>query len=83
MTEELEKYIDRYGLVDVLSEISDICHMKSQHLREYWRNKSQAALWTSAGISIYKLSRRLLNKDKIVFAKEKIYRSKIIPRNEE
>jgi hypothetical protein len=41
----LEAFIDKYGIVDVLSGLSYICGEKAEHIAHSWQDASLAKHW--------------------------------------
>lgn len=44
--DDLEDYIDRYGLTGIVDALSTICHEKAGHLLENWQDGNGAKSWT-------------------------------------
>jgi hypothetical protein len=55
----LEALIDKLGLVEVLSQISEICHAKAEHIAENWQDVNLAKTWTKAAMQIETLSKKV------------------------
>lgn len=52
----LEQYIDKYGLSETLSHISDVCYSKAEHLRSNWQDENSASVWEKDAKKIMALS---------------------------
>lgn len=50
----LESLIDREGLYNILDLVSEICHLKADHLASNWQDYNAAKVWTRAGNLISK-----------------------------
>ena len=46
---DLERLIDRYDIDQVLEAISDICHMKADHIEHHWQDAKLANAWSAMG----------------------------------
>lgn len=46
---ELEKFVDKYGLKQIVDTLSEIAHDKSVHIAENWQDTALAKLWTKRG----------------------------------
>ena len=53
--EDLERLIDRYDIDQVLEAISDICHMKADHIKHHWQDDKVANAWSAMGRRIARL----------------------------
>ena len=53
--DELEGYIDRYGLGQIIEILSDICHQKSSHVQNVWGDEGLAKLWERNATKLEKL----------------------------
>lgn len=49
---ELESYIDRTSLADLLDIVSDVCLAKAEHHRENWQDDVAARGWEGAARKI-------------------------------
>jgi len=58
----LENLIDSYGLSNVLSQISQICYDKSNHLLDNWQDSYASKDWDKSGDKINTLQRNILEK---------------------
>lgn len=57
----LETFIDKYGIVDVLSGISYICGEKAEHIATNWQDTKTAKHWIKLSESIDKAGAKLPN----------------------
>jgi hypothetical protein len=48
VTEEIERLIDRVGLLDVMTAIECVCGEKADHIIYAWQDKTTAKPWRSA-----------------------------------
>jgi hypothetical protein len=48
----LEKDIDKNGIKPMLSNLSDVCFLKAQHIRETWADKQLAKSWDKLGAEL-------------------------------
>lgn len=44
----VEEYMDTAGLANVLSEVAEVCALKSEHVATNWQDQSLADRWTQA-----------------------------------
>ena len=56
-SESLEKLVDKHGLYAVISELSNICFEKKEHVLTNWQDEGLAELW--------EFDRKLLDKTSI------------------
>lgn len=59
--EMLERYIDKYGIVDVLSGVSYICSEKATHAATNWQDIPLAKHWMRLCESIDRTGAKLEN----------------------
>ena len=52
--DKLEREVDRMGIKVVLSCLSDVCTLKSQHISENWQDEDLAKSWAKLGNMIHK-----------------------------
>jgi hypothetical protein len=53
MKEQLEQYIDQFGLDTVLACLADICKEKAEHIRANWStDKALARGWSIEGAAL-------------------------------
>jgi len=50
--DELEKLIDRIGLLRVMTMLAEICDAKSDHITSNWQDYPLAKIWETAGMRI-------------------------------
>ncbi len=53
---ELEVYIDKTSLSNVLDELADICNEKAEHIRTNWQDGLLAKEWEKAAKALEHLS---------------------------
>jgi len=59
LIEQLESLVDSNSVARVLECLSDVCHLKAQHIEENWQDEALAKLWTKAGVKINQLQDRI------------------------
>jgi hypothetical protein len=57
----MELFIDKYGIVDVLSGLSYICGEKAEHVATNWQDAQTAKHWMQLASSIDKAGAKLVN----------------------
>lgn len=65
LQDELERYIDQKGLINILDMIGDICREKAAHLRESWQDPKQAKGWDSVANKLDALAAKLPNSEMV------------------
>lgn len=53
----LEEMIDKYGLSAVLASASEVCTLKSAHVREAWQDCITARSWDTAAKALDRAAR--------------------------
>lgn len=51
-----EQLIDKYGLQNVLADLSVTCYEKSEHILTNWQDRALARKWVRAGQAIDRCS---------------------------
>lgn len=49
---DLEREIDRHGLSVMLEQISEVCHLKAEHIGNNWQDIPLAKRWTALAIKL-------------------------------
>lgn len=45
MQDQLEAYVDQYGLYGVLEKLQQVCYEKQDHVQSNWQDAALAKLW--------------------------------------
>lgn len=60
---ELERYVDKHGLLHVLTALESLCYEKAEHVKSTWQDQALARTWTRAGAAILKSSSKVAELD--------------------
>ncbi len=55
--EMIEGYIDRHGILHLLTMIENICHEKADHCATNWQDRGLASAWRRGGNRVGKVAR--------------------------
>ena len=62
LVEELEPIVDASSVSAILEALSDICHLKADHIKTNWQDLAMARQWTIAGVECNKAQDRVNRK---------------------
>ena len=51
---DVEEYIDRHGMVHLLTMIENICFEKAEHVMTTWQDRGLASAWRRGSRQLYK-----------------------------
>lgn len=54
LVQELEAFVDKHGLLHILTALELMCNEKAAHLRGNWQDGRSAKTWEKAGDAIFK-----------------------------
>lgn len=58
LTEEMvEKYIDKHGMIHLLTMLENICHEKAEHVTMNYNDRNTASAWRRGANRIYKCAK--------------------------
>lgn len=52
LADQLEALVDQYGLSQVLTALSEVCHAKEEHLACNWQDTASARVWRSDAVTL-------------------------------
>ena len=59
LRELLEELVDSHGLKGVLTDLSEICYQKSQHMLENWQDTEASRAWARNARRIERTAARM------------------------
>ena len=62
LLEQVESLVDQHGVQKLLDALSDVCHLKAQHIATEYQFDGLARQWRLIGVKVHQLA----NKSKFV-----------------
>lgn len=59
--EELEAFVDKWGLKGTINGLADIAYSKAMHIEENWQDMALAKTWKSDANRLYSAGKKTLN----------------------